>query len=78
MTNTLITLGMRIRHERQRLGLSQEKFADKCGFDRTYISLVERGKRNISFSNLCTIASGLGVSVSKLTEDIEHDVSTDR
>ena len=77
MTDTLSALGARIRAERQRLGLSQEEFADKCGFDRTYISLVERGKRNLSFSNLCAIASGLGVSVSSLTEDIEHGTNTD-
>lgn len=78
MTDTLSALGARIRAERQRLGLSQEHFAEKCGFDRTYISLVERGKRNISFSTLYTIATGLGVSVSRLTEDIEHGANTDR
>ena len=77
MTDARSALGTRIRSERQRLGLSQEAFADKCGFDRTYISLVERGKRNISFSNLCTIAFGLGVSVSNLTEGIEHGTNAD-
>ena len=74
--DVLSALGARIRGERQRLGLSQEAFADKCGFDRTYISLVERGKRNISFLNLCTIAAGLGVSISNLTQGIEHGTNT--
>ena len=77
MTEFLIPLGKKIRTLREGLGVSQEEFADKCGFDRTYISMIERGKRNISFSNLIRVASGLGVSVSKLTEGIEHGTNTD-
>lgn len=77
MTEALIKLGLKIRRLRERSGLSQEAFADKCGFDRTYISMVERGKRNISFSNLVRIAQGLAVSVSSLTEDIEDGIDTD-
>ncbi len=78
MTETLITLGQKIRTLREGLELSQEVFADKCGFDRTYISMIERGKRNISFSNLERVATGLGVSVSNLTEGIEHGTDTNR
>ena len=77
MTEALTKLGSKIRRLRERSGLSQEAFADKCGFDRTYISLVERGKRNISFRNLIRIAQGLDVSVSTLTEDIEDGIDTD-
>jgi transcriptional regulator with XRE-family HTH domain len=77
MTETLVLLGLRIRDYRKNLGISQEEFADLCGFDRTYVSLVERGKRNMSFSNLTRIASGLGVSVSKLTEGIENGTYPD-
>ena len=77
MTEALPKLGSKIRRLRERSGLSQEAFADKCGFDRTYISLVERGKRNISFRNLIRIAQGLDVSVSTLTEDIEDGIDTD-
>jgi len=50
--------------------LSQENLADVCGFDRTYISLIERGKRNISFMNLLTLSGGLNLSISELTRDI--------
>ena len=42
----LINLGNRIKHFRNQLDISQEKLAHKCDFDRTYISLLERGKRN--------------------------------
>ena len=77
MTEVLVFLGLRIKTLREDLDVSQEAFAEKCGFDRTYISMIERGKRNMSFSNLLRIASGLGVSVSQLTEGIEHGTHTD-
>ena len=72
MTEILKLLGMRIKILREALNLSQEQLAEQCGFDRTYISMIERGKRNMSFSNLAKIAAGLDVSVSQLTEGIEY------
>lgn len=67
MPKPLILLGQTIKDRRDQLGLSQEKLADKCGFDRTYISMLERGKRNPSLLNLMKIAQGLETSVSQLT-----------
>ena len=40
--------------------------AEKLGLDRSYLADVERGKRNISIVNLEIIASGFGLSLSKL------------
>ena len=71
MTKPLEKLGQEIKSRREQLGLSQEKLADKCGFDRTYISMLERGKRNPSLLNLLRVAQGLGASVSELTEVID-------
>jgi transcriptional regulator with XRE-family HTH domain len=68
--NKLEKLGSKIRQYRNEKKLSQEELAYLCGFDRTYISLVERGKRNLSFSNLCTFADSLNISLSELLEDI--------
>ena len=42
----------RIKELRQKLGLSQEKFALKIDMDRTYYASVEAGKRNISIKNI--------------------------
>ena len=67
---SLAALGNSVREARTEKKLTQEQLAALCGFDRTYISLVERGKRNISFTNLITLAKGLEVSVSKLVEGI--------
>jgi transcriptional regulator with XRE-family HTH domain len=66
----LTALGDKIRETRMALGLSQEQLADQSELDRTYISLVERGRRNPSFTNLIKVADGLGTTVSALTEGI--------
>lgn len=68
MPKSLIPLGQAIKKQREKLDLSQEKLADRCGFDRTYISMLERGKRNPSLLNLLKLADGLETSVSQLTE----------
>ena len=45
-------IGSRIRELRMKTGLSQEKFAQKIGMDRTYFASVELGKCNISILNI--------------------------
>lgn len=37
----------KIKYIRQRLGISQEEFGSRLGLDRSYISLLENGKRAI-------------------------------
>jgi transcriptional regulator with XRE-family HTH domain len=66
----LLFLGAAVKAQRSKLNLSQEQLADICGFDRTYISLIERGKRNISFSNLNQLSQGLEMTISELTKGI--------
>lgn len=63
-------IGNRIRELRSRTGLSQEKFAQKIGMDRTYFASVELGKRNISIVNIEKITNGLDVSLSEFFKDI--------
>lgn len=63
-------IGNRIRELRNQMGLSQEKFAQKIGMDRTYFASVELGKRNISIVNIVKIANGLDVSLSESFKDI--------
>ncbi len=61
-----LALGEAIREARKKTGLSQEALGLEAGLDRTYISSVERGRRNISFDNLVKIAKTLGVKPSQL------------
>ena len=55
-------VGLRIRELRVALGVSQEKFALEVGIDRTYLSGIENGRRNVSIVNLSKILVGLGIS----------------
>ena len=57
-------VGKRIRHLRNKLGISQEQFAEICALDRTYITSVECGKRNISLVNLEKISKAFDMSLS--------------
>ena len=63
-------IGNRIRELRSHTGLSQEKFAQKIGMDRTYFASVELGKRNIFIVNIEKIANGLEISLSELFDGI--------
>ena len=63
-------IGSRIRQLRQEKHLSQEAFADLCELDRTYISSIEKGKRNVSIINLEKIANALNISLSTLFTDL--------
>ena len=63
-------IGSRIRQLRQEKHLSQEAFADLCELDRTYISSIEKGKRNVSIINLEKIANALNINLSALFNDL--------
>ncbi len=58
-----------LKKYRMQKGLSQEKFAELSGFHRTYISLVERGKRNITIDNIERIAAALEIDAYLLLID---------
>lgn len=53
----------RLRLEKQ---LSQEALADLCDLDRTYISGIERKRRNLGIRNIQRIADALGVDAREL------------
>ncbi len=64
-------LAVVIRKRRSAAGMSQEELADRAELHRTYISLVERMKRNLTVDALDRIASGLGVPASRLLAEAE-------
>ena len=65
--------GKNLKKYRLALGLSQEKFAEKCGLHRTYISNVERFQRNISIENVQRIADALGIEAYQLFIDDQQN-----
>jgi len=58
--------GQRIADLRRAAGVSQEAFADQCGFARSYMSRIERGRANPSLDAVETLAAGLKVPVRDL------------
>lgn len=61
--NLQVQIGLRVKELRLKLGLSQEALAYKAGIDRTYMTGVENGKRNVSAKNIDKIIKALEVSV---------------
>ena len=64
-------VGQRIREIRKEKGYSQEELASRADLDRTYMTSVECGRRNISIVNLNKIAKALGVTLEELFRGIE-------
>lgn len=64
-----ILLGKRIRSERMKLNLTQEKLAEDTGISTAYLGQIERGERNVTLDKLLPIASRLGVTVDFLLTD---------
>src|ERR1700733_9761048 len=64
-------IGVIVRELRDQAGLSQERLSADCGFDRTYISRVERGIINPTVSRLWTIADALATPLSQIARRME-------
>lgn len=60
-----------LRKNRLHCSLSQEELANRCGIDRTYISLIERGKRKPTLNILFKICENIGVKPSEFIKEIE-------
>ena len=58
--------GSRIRELRKASGQSQEAFADRCGFARTYMSRIETGGANVSLDAIEILATALDLSIEQL------------
>ena len=56
------TVGANLRALRQAEGLSQEAFADRVGWHRTYMGGLERGERNLTLKAVERLAERLDVS----------------
>lgn len=64
-------LGRAVRLLREERGMSQMQLADATGFMQSWISNVEHGRRNVSWSNIGRLSEGLGVSLAELAAHAE-------
>lgn len=62
----LIKFGKKVREERERQNLSQERLGQLAKVHRTYIGMIERAEKNITLTNMEKIARALGKKVNEL------------
>ncbi|MCR9253571.1 MAG: helix-turn-helix domain-containing protein [bacterium] len=70
----ILSFGNTLKSVREERSLSQEKLALNVGLHPTYISLLERGKRQPSLTVIFKLAKELGYSASKFVELVERGV----
>jgi transcriptional regulator with XRE-family HTH domain len=66
----LIKFGSHLKHLRLQKSFSQEQLALKADMDRTYISGIERGRRNVSLINIFKLAKALDIPATQLLDFI--------
>jgi transcriptional regulator with XRE-family HTH domain len=62
--------GTRLRQLRQKQGWTQVVMAERVGIDRSYISDMERGKKNVCLPTLEVLAQAFGVAISQLLKGL--------
>ena len=62
----LTTIGRNIRAARTRNKATQQQLADQAGLDRTYVSLVEHGRQNLTIAAALKIAHALNINLQDL------------
>lgn len=67
--------GANLKKYRKKMGISQERFAERCGLHRTYISAVECFRRSISLENIQRIATALEIEPYKLLVEENNEVT---
>ena len=71
------SLGPAIRRHRELIRLSQEELAARAGLDRTYVSGVERGRRNPTVDVLQRLANALGADLDVIFA-IAREIASER
>lgn len=61
-------LGSNVRRLREAKGWSQEDYADRAGIHRTYVSDIERGRRNPTVTVVEKLAKPFAVSAGALLD----------
>ena len=64
----LIKFGKRVREERIKRDISQERLGELAHVHRTYIGMIERAEKNITLTNMEKIAKALGMKVNSLID----------
>ncbi len=63
-------IGERIKNHRNKINLTQEELAAKCGLHNTYIGQLERGEKNATLESIEKVVIGLEISYEELFEKL--------
>jgi transcriptional regulator with XRE-family HTH domain len=66
------SFGQALRQLRLERGLSQEELGFESGYHRTYISLLERGKKSPSLKTIFRLAKVLRVEPSEMVQRVQN------
>lgn len=72
----LEALGIVVRRQRTRRGLSQEQLAEACGLHRNFVGYIERAEKRATIETLFKLAVGLGIKPSRLVALVEREFNT--
>lgn len=70
MSDLLYLVAETIKHYRKAHNYSQEELASLSGLDRSYISGVETGSRNLTINSLSRIIKALDISLQEFLEEL--------
>jgi len=63
-----VRVGLNVQNLRRELGLSQEELADRAGIHQSYLSDIERGRRNPTIIVLDKLAAALKADLTSLVK----------
>lgn len=66
-----VAFGLVLADLRGRAGLTQEKLGSEANLDRSFISLLERGKRSPTLDTMVSLSRVLNVSLTQLISSVE-------
>jgi len=62
-------IGRQLKKHRQRVGITQDVLADRCGIYRTYLSRIENGTANPTILVVDALASALQLEIYDLIRE---------
>ncbi len=69
MVDIKTIIGKNVKLYRRLQGMTLDQLASKIGIKKSYLSLIENGKKNISVEKLDQLAKALNISIEKLVKN---------
>jgi transcriptional regulator with XRE-family HTH domain len=67
---TKLIVGKNIRHNRKRIGITQEALAERCDMHPVEVGRAERGTRDLRVSTVAKLARGLEIPACELLRGV--------